>query len=300
MADGSFTIKLLEVHVTLRAGQFQGGNTKIITGVPLKVRIEKTGPPDFCKASIEARGLRYEDMEKMSTLAFRPLFTARNHVAVYAGNERDGLSLAFSGEITQASADFNSAPDVPFKIEAMTGYFGTITPQSPTAVNGSQPAADFIAMQAKKMGYAFQNDGVTTQLSNAVFNGSPVAQARAAARQIGAELIIDDDTLILSPSGGAGTMAAGGRGNAVLLNKETGMLGYPVLSNEGVEVKSLYNSAFRLGGLVKVESIVPKASGTWRIIKLTHDLAAFDPSGGPWESQMTTYYPSMSGAGGKI
>ena len=63
MADGSFTIKLLEVHVTLRAGQFQGGNTKIIPGVPLKVRIEKTGPPDFCKASIEARGLRYEDME---------------------------------------------------------------------------------------------------------------------------------------------------------------------------------------------------------------------------------------------
>ncbi len=49
-----------------------------------------------------------------------------------------------------------------------------------------------------------------------------------------------------------------------------------------------------------MESIVPRASGTWRIIKLTHELSAFDPSGGPWESQMTTYYPSMGGAGGKI
>lgn len=300
MAEGSFTRKLLEVHVTLQAGQFEGGNTKIITDVPLKVRIEKTGPPDFCKATIEARGLRYEDMAQMSTLAFRPLYSARNSVAVFAGDEVDGLSLAFSGSITQASADFNAAPDVSFKIEAMTGYFGAITPQSPTAVKGAQPAADFIAMQAQKAGFTFQNDGVSAQLNNAIFNGSPVAQARAAARQIGAELIIDDDVMILSPAGGAGKNAGGGRGNAVLLNKDTGLLGYPVLSNEGVQLKALYNPAFRLGGLVEVESIVPKASGTWRIIKLTHDLAAFDAKGGPWESQMTTYYPSMSGAGGKI
>lgn len=300
MAEGSFTRKLLEVHVTLQAGQFEGGNTKIITDVPLKVRIEKTGPPDFCKAVIEARGLRYEDMAQMSTLAFRPLYAARNSVAVFAGDEVDGLSLAFSGSITQASADFNAAPDVSFKIEAMTGYFGAITPQSPTAVKGAQPAADFIAMQAKQAGFTFQNDGVSAQLNNAIFNGSPVAQARAAARQIGAELIIDDDVMILSPAGGAGKNAGGGRGNAVLLTRDTGLLGYPVLSNEGVQLKALYNPAFRLGGLVEVESIVPKASGTWRIIKLTHDLAAFDAKGGPWESQMTTYYPSMSGAGGKI
>lgn len=300
MAEGSFTRKLLEVHVTLQAGQFEAGNTKIITDVPLKVRIEKTGPPDFCKAVIEARGLRYEDMAQMSTLAFRPLYSARNSVAVFAGDEVDGLSLAFSGSITQASADFNAAPDVSFKIEAMTGYFGAITPQSPTAVRGAQPAADFIAMQAQKAGFTFQNDGVSVQLNNAIFNGSPVAQARAAARQIGAELIIDDDVMILSPAGGAGKNAGGGRGNAVLLNKDTGLLGYPALSNEGVQLKALYNPAFRLGGLVEVESIVPKASGTWRIIKLTHDLAAFDAKGAPWESQMTTYYPSMSGAGGKI
>lgn len=126
--DGSFTLKRLEFHVTLRVGQFaDGGNTKIIRDVPLKARIEKTGPPDFCKARLEARGLRYEDMEQLSTLAFRPLFTARNVVQVYAGDERDGLSLAFSGDITQASADFNAAPDVTFTMEAMTGWFGALT-----------------------------------------------------------------------------------------------------------------------------------------------------------------------------
>lgn len=302
MADASFSKKLLEVRITLRSGEFQdGANTKIITSIPIKARIEKTGPPDFNKATIEIRGMLYQDMEQLSTLAFRPLFTARNLVQLFAGDENSGMSMAFSGEITQASADFNAAPDVSFKIDAMTGFFGNVIPSGPTAINGSQPASDFIAMQAKKAGYTFKNNGVTTCLSNAVFNGSPVSQARAAAKQIGAELIIDDDVMILSPSGGtyAGD-TSGSSGNAVLLNKNTGLIGYPVLTNEGVEVKSLYNPAFRLGSLVKIESVVPRASGTWRIIKLSHELTAFDPKGGPWESRLTTFYPSMSGPGGKI
>ena len=135
------------------------------------------------------------------------------------------------------------------------------------------------------MGYTFRNDGVTAQLNNAVFNGSPMEQARAAARQVGAEMFVDDDTLILCPSGG------GKQGNAVKLSKKTGMIGYPVINNEGVEIKALYNPAFKLGGLIEVESIVPKASGTWRIIKLSHELHAFCPEGGPWFSQMTAFLP---------
>ena len=296
MADASFIPRLLEVHVTLRAREFrEGSNTKIMTGIPIKARIEKTGPPDFNKASVSLRGLRLGDMDKMSTLAFRPMFRTRDFVTIYAGDERDGMHVAFSGEITNASADFNSAPDVSFKIEAMTGYFGNITPAAPTAVQGAQPVADFIAMQARTMGYEFRNEGVTARISNAVFNGSPMAQARSAARQVGVEIVLDDNTLTICPRGGEGD-----QGNAVLLNKSTGLLGYPVLSSEGVEVKSLYNPAFRLGKLIQLESIVPRASGTWRIIKLAHELEAFNPSGGPWQSTMTTFYPSMSGAGGKI
>lgn len=296
MADASFVPRLLEVHVTLRAGEFrEGSNTKIMTGIPIRARIEKTGPPDFNRASVSLRGLRLEDMDKMSTLAFRPMFRARDFVTIHAGNERDGMHVAFSGEITNAAADFNASPDVAFKIEAMTGYFGNITPAGPTAIQGAQPVADFIAMQAKAMGYEFRNEGVTARISNAVFNGSPMAQARSAARQAGIELLLDDGVLTICPRGGEGK-----QGNAVLLNKSTGLLGYPVLSSEGVEVKSLYNPAFRLGKLIRLESIVPRASGTWRIIKLAHELEAFNPSGGPWQSTMTTFYPSMSGAGGKI
>ena len=246
MADKSFIERLLEVHVTLRAGEFrEGSNTKIITGVPIKVSIEKTGPPGLHKARVSVRGLRLEDIEKMTTLAFRPLFTARNGIAVYAGNAREGMHLAFSGEITRAAADFNQSPDVAFEMECMTGYFGKITPAGPLAVSGARPAADIVAEQAKAMGYAFRNDGVTAGVSNCVFNGSPLDKARAVARQIGAELLLDDGVVILSPKGGNNQS-----GNAVLLNKATGLLGYPVITNEGVDVNSLYNPAFCLGGII--------------------------------------------------
>ena len=74
--------------------------------------------------------------------------------------------------------------------------------------------------------------------------------------------------------------------------------GYPVISSEGVDVRCLYNERLELGGLIQVESIVPRASGIWRIIKLSHELEAFNPGGGPWESKMTAFYPSRSTPGG--
>ena len=199
----SFTEKVLNVYITLRSGTFaDGDNTKVITGVPIKAHVEKTGPPDFGKATIEIRGMKYADMERLSTLSFYPLFFNRNYITVYAGDETYGLNKCFSGEITKASADFNSAPDVTFKLECMTGFWGLVTIQSPTAVNGSQTVEEFVKTQAKTMGYGFRNDGVSSSVSNCVFNGSPLQQARACAKHVGAELILDDNVLILSPKGG--------------------------------------------------------------------------------------------------
>lgn len=288
MASGSFTHKIIEVKITLREGEFaNGANTKTLTQIPIHVRVEKTGPPDFCKAVVDIRGMKYEDMDKLSTLAFKPLAAAKNVLAIYAGNEEEGTSLVFQGEIDSASADFNAAPDVNFSIEAKAGMYGMTTAKGPTAVKGNQSCASFCEMQAKEMGYTFKNDGVTAHLSNAIFNGSPVQQARAAARQVGAELLLDDGVMKLMPSGGSGDT-----GNAVLLNKDSGLLGYPVITSDGIDITTLYNPKFELGGYVKVESIVPGAKGFWRIAKLTHELTAFDPQGGPWESQLSAADPS--------
>ena len=61
-------------------------------------------------------------------------------------------------------------------------------------------ASDFISQQAKNIGFSFKNEGVTSSVKNALFTGSPIEQIRQCASQIGAEVIIDDEQIILLKS----------------------------------------------------------------------------------------------------
>ena len=79
-----------------------------------------------------------------------------------------------------------------------------------------------------------------------------------------------------------------------MLSKDSGLLGYPTITQNGVECKAIFDPAFKFGGLIELQTIVPKASGTWRIVKLTHKLSANMPSDGSWESQITGFYPNKS------
>lgn len=286
-----FSIKQIEVRITLAKGSFGGkGTEKVINGLPVRVRISKPGGKDKSKARIAIGGMNYADMEQLTTLAFRPLQTDKNLIAVYAGDADTGLSQIFAGEITTASADFNRTPDVIFNIEAMAGYYPALIAAGPQSVSGSMSAADFIAQQAQAAGYAFDNQGVTAQVQNCIFNGSPVQKAQACAAQVGATLLIDDNTFILLPPGKAR------KGNAVMLTPQTGMLGYPTFSSDGIEITAVFDPAFKLGGLVQVESIVPKASGVWKVTKLEHSLSANEPGDGRWESRITAAYQASKQA----
>ena len=125
-----------------------------------------------------------------------------------------------------------------------------------------------------------------------MFTGSPIEQIRQCASQIGAEVVIDDEQVIL--------LKSERKGNVPILSKDSGLLGYPVMSQNGIELKAIYNKDFRFAGLINIESEIPRTSGTWRIVKLSHSLDANLPTSGKWESSITAFYPHMSGAVGKF
>lgn len=280
----SFSKKVIETHLTLASGSFGGqGNTKIIRGLATDVSIERPGLPDKDKARVKIYNLPLQEMEQLTTLAFKPLQVRKNIIRIFAGSEND-LSEVFNGDITSAFGNFNNAPDPVFEIEALCGYYASIQPSPPTSISGSTSVADIISKIAHGIGYSFINQGVTSSLRNAVLNGSPMEQAINAAKQVGAQLLVNDTIMTLLNANEALS------GNAVLLNKKTGMIGYPTFNNEGIIVKSIYNKAFKFNGLVKVESIVPKATGVWRITKLTHNLSAFNSQGGQWISEIEATY----------
>ena len=166
-------------------------------------------------------------------------------------------------------------------IEAAAGSYPSLKASPPIAVKGSQSAASLIEQFAKESGYTFLNNGVTSSVKNAVLNGSPVQKMRAVAGMVGCELIIDDNVVKIQPYD-----KGLDQGNAVLMSKDSGMLGYPTFTSEGISLKCLYNPDLQLGGMVEVKTVVPGAEGTWKITKLSHSLVANSNSPGDWFSSI--------------
>lgn len=281
----SFSIKTIEISITLGKGSFsEGGNTKIIEGLACDVSVQKPGLPEKNSAAVKIWGLKYEDMAQMTMLSFKPLESQHNLISIKAGEKGGSLALVFQGEITSAFADFNAAPDVCMDFEADSGSYPQQISSPVVTVKGEAEADKLFSQFAGEAGYTYKNEGVTSSVKNAWFPGSPIYKMSKLARDVGCELIIDDGAVVVMPAGQAR------EGNAVLLTKETGLIGYPTFNQDGISCRCIFNPDLIYGGLIKVESIVPKATGVWCITKLTHHLTAYIPGGGDLESQIEASY----------
>ncbi|MEA4836871.1 MAG: hypothetical protein VB101_01110 [Rhodospirillaceae bacterium] len=281
----SFSEKRIEVHITLAQGRFSGGgNTKVIRGLGVDCAVDKPGLPakNGCKLAIKGIGL--DDMEQATTLAFRPLKVEPNKIAVYAGDDAGGMALAFSGDIVSAWPDFNAAPDVAFRIEAITGYVASVTPQSPTTRSGAAPIEQLMSLLAQDIGVSFRNNGVSGSLLNPALYGGPLEKAQAIARQGNFELILDDAEMVIQPFSAVRAAAP------TVWSKETGLLGYPTFTKEGISARGLYAPGLVQGGVVEIETIVPKAAGRWKITSLRHSLQASYPGASKWETAVEAAY----------
>ena len=261
--------KTIRLTFILAEGEFDdGNNTKTIEGLATEVQVNKVGLPEKNTAQIKVSNMSLKDMEKLTFLAFRPLQKRKNKILVEAGEKGETLHQVFKGDITSAFPDFNSAPDVPFCVEAMTAGWSFQKADTPTSVNGETDAGELISQFAQEAGFSFVNNGVQATVTNGYYQGSAIQKAKQVADEIHKELVCDDDTWTLQNWNKS-------QGEAVLINPECGLLGYPSFTNDGVKCVSLYNPKLKFGGQIKIESIVPKASGYWKITRLEHQISAY-------------------------
>lgn len=275
----SFTKKQIRIGLALYKGEQK--RTLVYEGIETHVSVEKPGEPDENKATVELYNLSMDAMRDMTTLSFKPLQSKNNLIVIFAGDETNGMSQCFAGEIQTAYADFSGAPTIKMHIEAAAGSYPSLKASPPIAVKGSQSAASLIEQFAKESGYTFLNNGVSASVKNAVLNGDPVSKMRTVAGMVGCELIIDDNQVKIQPFD-----KGLDQGNAVLMSKDSGMLGYPTFTSEGIKLRCLYNPDLQLGGMIEVDSVVPGAEGIWKISKLSHSLVANSPSPGDWFSEV--------------
>ena len=276
----TFTQKRIVVTVTL--DKDGAGNQYVLDGFATNVSIQKTGGVEFSQATVEILGLSLDKMAQLTTLAWRPLNRRWNAMEIQAGDSETGLSVVFQGEITTAYADLNGGKAA-LHIEAMSSSYQVLRPDPQLAITSAQPAEDALKMLAEKANLRFENDGVQATLQNVVLTGDPIAKMRQIADQVGADLIIDDGDAVLIPRGKPRTAS----GSMPLVSVDTGMIGYPTFSSQGINCACYFRPDLRMGSTVRVESIVPSATGTWKIVQLSHELSANNPGSNAWKTSFS-------------
>lgn len=186
-------------------------------------------------------------------------------IIIYAGRESKGYSVVFVGDIFRAT--ISQPPDITLTIRCMTGFAN----QS-NIISVAQGKTSLISKIARdiatslKLKLSFQ--ATDKNISNYTYNGSAIHQITMLSEIGGINAYIDDDKLIVKdynkPLSGV----------IKVVNKDTGMVGIPEITEYGVKVKYLYDEDSSIGGEIKIESeLNPAANGNYVIYKLSFDLS---------------------------
>ena len=305
----SFIQRLIEVTVKLAANSqtnqpntFSESETDTVTlsGLRTSVRVENSGAPAGSTAHVDIYGMTPSLMNQLATLGIVINIVERNTLTITAGDAVNGLTSVFSGTITSGYADYNAAPDVPFRFECNAGLADAVVPASASSFPGPVDVATVMSGFARQLNLGFENNGVTAQLPPSYFPGNVWTQMRACADHSGINAEPINGVLAIWPKGSSRNATT-----VPLISKDTGMIGYPSFTQNGIIVKTLFNPQVAFGGLVGVSSIVlagaaqsksasPSsvlpADGNWAVYKLDHALDSQVPRG-QWMSTVYAYNP---------
>lgn len=293
----AFKQKFLQVQFQLAEGGFDSTQFNVITlgtdaggagGVGATASISKNGTPSLNKLDLIVRGMTLSQINQLSTLG-KPLPSYRNNIVTVTAYEQDGpKTVAFSGTIQEAWFDGDGMPNATFNVSAFGQLMDKVTPAPPVSYSGATDVGQVMSYLATLMSLNFVNDGVTGVIAaNPYFAGSLLTQAQTCARNYHFNMDIDDSTKTLTiwPKGSVKS------GDPIDVSAETGMIGYPAHTDQGIAVRTLYNPNLAFGRAVKVTSQLKPATGqNWAIFSLVHELEAGYPEASKWQSTFKSNY----------
>jgi len=272
----SFQSRRLDITFSLAAGTFKGeADTVKLSGMKADAEIHMAGGSQLAEAKIRVFGLSQALMNRLTVLAWQAVDIHKNTVRIAAGTNDKDMATVFYGDIWNAMADYQGAPDVPLIVSAQSGFVNKLKAENPKTYPGTQSVATIMAQLAKLLGVPFENNGVTSTVTDQYLSGTLLDQAHALARTANIDIYYDQTILAISPKGRAR------KGDAVLVNASTGLVGFPSLDRIGVAFTTLYNQSISHGKKVKIETSVTPANGEFYVYAMTHALSSETP-GGPW------------------
>lgn len=265
----------IKVSITLSQGNFNSsGNTKVIEHLPVSVRVNKPMLPAKHEANISITGIQQDDLEQLTTLTPEYKLVPDNRVLV----EVEG-STVFSGTITSALADYSSAPNIRLNVNALTGYYDATIAKPVYTYKGEYQIAQIFQQLAGDMKKQLINRDVSGTVRDLALSGDPWSKAVKLAKQLGIGLFMDGEEMIITAKGKV-------RDDQIpLWNTTSGMIGYPTFTGKGIKARHLFDQRVKLGSYIQIDSVVPKASGQWRVTRVTHNIESNIPNG-KWETEV--------------
>lgn len=284
----AFAKRIINLQFTLGQGDFgtAGQDTVTLEGLRCSVEIAQAGGASQAQLDLRVWGMKLEQMNKLTVLnklAYDDV--SQNTVTVMAGDSESGVAVCFRGIIQEAWVDGRQPAEMVFQVVAFAGLYERTKPVSATSYNGSVDVALVVSGIASQMGMSFENSGVTGQIANPYLPGDLGMQLERICAAADCEYTIDEIEQIVAiwPKGKARD------GESVLISPDTGLIGYPAFTQNGIQLTTLYNPSLVFRRRVNIESAITPATGSWSIATVTHVLESEMP-GGAWETSIECGY----------
>ena len=189
-------------------------------------------------------------------------------VTVEAGRKSYGLSLIYRGNIV--TSKITQPPDIGVALHCLTGNFvkGNIISRNQPGQATLQQISSQIAQDT---GTLLNFQATDKNISNYNFSGAALKQVDLLGSSGNVNAYIDDNVLVVKD-------AFVPLSNTLrILSAESGMVGIPEFTEQGIKVKYLLDNSSKLGGNLRIMSVqYPATNGDYVIYKLGFQIATRD------------------------
>ena len=276
--------RVMTAQFQLGEGAFgdSGSDTIEVAGVRMSASLNQSGGRAMTQLDLRIFGLPLDVMNKLTILGKPTVEGRHNSVLISAGDVDGPLSVVFAGTILEAWVDARGSPQVALVVSAADGALLAMKPVEPVSFKGSVDVATVVSFIAEKANMSFQNGGVSAQSDSPYYCNTGLEQLQSLAEHYnfnavvetqGADANANSSKIIIWPKGKARP------GSVPEISPETGLIGYPAHTQQGIEFQMLFNPAIVFGGDVLVKSALTPANGRWNVMRIAHDLECETPNG---------------------
>jgi len=197
------------------------------------------------------------------------LNTSSKIITIEAGRQSYGTSVVYIGNI--AASNVTQPPDIGVTLKCLTGNFLKSNVQG-VGLGGQTTLFQISNLMANNYNAVLNFQATNRQIGNYTFSGSSTGQIQLMNDFGGINCWLDDGILVVKDDGtplrGIPTK---------LVSAKTGMIGIPQFTEQGLQVKFLFDSNVVLGSVMHVISDEYKAvNGDYIIYKLGFQLSTRD------------------------